>query len=260
MIDLRWVRLEKSDDGIRVLTLDRPPVNALGFELVEDLGRAAEKLRKDEVARCLIVRSSQRHFCAGADLKERQSMTVDEVRSFITMLSGAVSAIAALPYPSIAAIRGAAVGGGCELALACDLRVVAEDAAMGLRETALAILPGAGGTQRLSRIAGLARAKRWIFTAKAFSAAEALADGVADKVVAAERLDAEARRLAEAIAANGPVAVRQAKKAIDGGFDLPIAEALAHEWDCYQAVLATEDRMEALRAFSEKRPPRFKGR
>lgn len=260
MIDLRWVRLEKTDDGIRVLTLDRPPVNALGFELVEDLGRAAESLRKDEAARCLIVRSSQRHFCAGADLKERQAMSVDEVRSFVTMLSSAVSAIATLPIPSIAAIRGAAVGGGCELALACDLRVVAEDAAMGLRETALAILPGAGGTQRLSRIAGLARAKRWIFTAKAYSAAEAFADGVADKVVAPERLDAEARRLAEAIAANGPVAVRQAKKAIEGGFDLPIAEALAYEWECYQAVLATDDRIEALRAFSEKRPPRFKGR
>jgi len=260
MIDLRWVRLEKTDDGIRVLTLDRPPVNALGFELVEDLGRAAEKLRKDEAARCLIVRSGQRHFCAGADLKERQAMSVDEVRSFVTMLSSAVGAIATLPIPSIAAIRGAAVGGGCELALACDLRVVAEDAAMGLRETALAILPGAGGTQRLARIAGLARAKRWIFTAKAYSAAEALADGVADKVVAPERLDAEARRLAEAIAANGPVAVRQAKKAIEGGFDLPIAEALAYEWECYQAVLATDDRIEALRAFSEKRPPRFKGR
>lgn len=260
MIDLRWVRLEGLADGLRVLTLDRPPVNALGFELVEDLGRAAERARKDEGARCLIVRSSQRHFCAGADLKERQTMSVDDVRSFITMLSTAVGAIAALPFPTIAAVRGAAVGGGCELALACDLRVVAEDAAMGLRETALAILPGAGGTQRLARIAGPSRAKRWIFTAKAFSAAEALADGVADKVVAPERLDAEARRLAEAIAANGPVAVRQAKKAIDEGLDLPMVEALAHEWDCFQAVLSTEDRLEALRAFSERRPPSFKGR
>jgi methylglutaconyl-CoA hydratase len=260
MIDLRWVRIERTEDGIRVLTLDRPPVNALGFELVEDLGRAVARLRKDDEARCLIVRSSQRHFCAGADLKERQTMSVDEVRSFVTMLGSAVSAVASLPFPSVAAIRGAAVGGGCELALACDLRVVAEDATMGLRETALAVLPGAGGTQRLARIAGLARAKRWIFTAKAFSAAEALADGVADKVVAAERLDAEARRLAEAIAANGPVAVRQAKRAIDGGFDLPIAEALAHEWECYQALIATDDRMEALRAFAEGRPPRFKGR
>jgi enoyl-CoA hydratase/carnithine racemase len=260
MIDLRWVRLEKTEDGIRVLTLDRPPINALGFELVEDLARAVDRVRKDEAARCLIVRSSQRHFCAGADLKERQAMSLDEVRSFVTMLSSAVASVATLPIPSIAAVRGAAVGGGCELALACDLRVVAEDATMGLRETALAILPGAGGTQRLARIAGLARAKRWIFTAKAFSAAEALADGVADKVVAAERLDAEARRLAETISANGPIAVRQAKKAIEGGFDLPIAEALAHEWECYQAVLTTEDRNEALRAFSEHRPPRFEGR
>jgi methylglutaconyl-CoA hydratase len=260
MIDLRWIRIETTTDGVVLLTLDRPPVNALGFEIVEDLGMAVAGLRKDGEARCLIVRSSQRHFCAGADLKERQTMSADDVRSFLAMLGGAVSAVASLPFPSIAAIRGAAVGGGCELAMACDLRIAAEDATMGLRETALAVIPGAGGTQRLTRIAGLARAKRWIFTAKAFSAAEALADGVVDKVVAAERLDAEARRLAETIAANGPVAVREAKRAIDGGFDLPIAEALAHEWECYQQVIATEDRVEALRAFSEKRPPRFKGR
>jgi methylglutaconyl-CoA hydratase len=260
MIDLRWVRVEKTADGVRVLTLDRSPVNALGFELVEDLGRAVAELATDGEARCLIVRSSQRHFCAGADLKERQTMSADEVRSFVRMLGGALSAVASLPFPSIAAIRGAAVGGGCELALACDLRIVAEDATMGLRETALAVLPGAGGTQRLARIAGLARAKRWIFTAKAFSAADALADGIADKIVASERLDAEARRLAETIAANGPVAVREAKRAIDGGFDLPMAEALAHEWECYQAVIGTEDRVEALRAFAERRPPRFTGR
>lgn len=260
MSALNWIRLESTPDGIRVLTLDRPPVNALGLDLVGDLEQAVARLPRDAAARCLIVRSSQRHFCAGADLKERQSMSIDDVRAFVTRLSSVMSAVAKLPFPSIAAIRGAAVGGGCELALACDLRIVAEDATMGLRETALAILPGAGGTQRLARIAGPARAKRWIFTARAHSAAEALADGVADKVVSSERLDFEARRLAETIAANGPIAVRQAKKAIDGGIDLPIADALAFEWDCYQAVLETEDRDEALRAFAERRPPRFKGR
>ena len=187
-------------------------------------------------------------------------MSLDEVRDFVAKLQAAIARIAELPYPSIAAVRGAAVGGGCELALACDLRIVAEDATMGLRETALGILPGAGGTQRLPRIAGIARAKRWIFTARAHSAAEALADGVADKVVPAERLDAEARRLAESIASNGPIAVREAKRAIEVGLEMPLDEALAFERECYEVVLATEDRGEALRAFAENRPPRFKGR
>ena len=187
-------------------------------------------------------------------------MRLDEVRAFVARLQAAVAAVADLPFPSIAAVRGAAVGGGCELALACDLRILAEDATVGLRETALGVLPGGGGTQRLPRIAGVARAKRWIFTARAFSAAEALADGVADKIVPAERLDAEARRLAEAIAGNGPVAVRQAKRAIDGGMHLPLAEALAFEQECYETLLGTDDREEALRAFEERRPPRFRGR
>ncbi len=258
----QWVRLEgtAAESGIRTLTLDKPPVNALGFELLADLSSAIEALASDGTARCLVVRTGQRHFCAGADLKERESMSVDEVRAFIRKLSATVTALAALPYPTVAAIRGAAVGGGCELALACDLRVLGEGATMGLRETALAIIPGAGGTQRLARIAGPAVAKRWIFTAKAFSAADALEDGVADKVVPSPHLDDEARRLAESVAANGPTAVRLAKRAIDGGLDLPIAEALEFEWECYQGVLETEDRREALRAFNERRPPRFRGR
>ncbi len=260
MSELRYVRIEATEDGVRTLTLDRPPVNALGFDLVDDLGEAARRLAGDGDARCLVVRSSQRHFCAGADLKERKGMRLDEVRAFVARLQAAVAAVADLPFPSIAAVRGAAVGGGCELALACDLRILAEDATVGLRETALGVLPGGGGTQRLPRIAGVARAKRWIFTARAFSAAEALADGVADKIVPAERLDAEARRLAEAIAGNGPVAVRQAKRAIDGGMHLPLAEALAFEQECYETLLGTDDREEALRAFEERRPPRFRGR
>ncbi len=260
MADLRYVRIEEAADGVRTLTLDRPPVNALGFDLVDDLGEAARRLAGDDGARCLVVRSSQRHFCAGADLKERKGMSLEEVRAFVARLQAAITAVADLPFPSIAAVRGAAVGGGCELALACDLRILAEDATVGLREAALAILPGGGGTQRLPRVAGIARAKRWIFTARAFSAAEALADGVADKVVPAERLDGEARRLAETIAANGPLAVRQAKRAIEGGMHLPLAEALAFEHACYEVLLGTEDREEALLAFMERRPPRFRGR
>lgn len=256
---LRWVRLEGGADGVRVLTLDRPPVNALGRELVEDLTRAIADAAQDGAARCLIVRSAGKHFCAGADLKERRTMSVDEVREFVPRLAGVCNALAAVPFPTIAAVTGAAAGGGCELALACDLRVLARDASIGLRETALAILPAAGGTQRLTRLVGPARAKRWIFSARMFSGEEALADGVADRLAAPEELEAEARSLAEEIAKNGPVAVRQAKLAIDRGAELPLEQGLALEWDCYQRTLDTDDRVEALKAFAEKRPPRFRG-
>lgn len=255
----RLVRIE-TDVGVTTLTIDRPPVNALGRELVGELESALASLAGDDATRCLVVRSGGKHFCAGADLKERRDMTVDDVRAFVPRLAGICDALAGLPFPTIAAVRGTAAGGGCELALACDLRVLSEDATIGLRETALAILPGAGGTQRLPRVAGLARAKRWIFTAKLHSAAEALADGVADLVVPADRLDEEARALSLSIAANGPVALRLAKRAIDEGSGLPLDRGLALEWECYQGVLSTEDREEALRAFAEKRPPRFRGR
>jgi enoyl-CoA hydratase/carnithine racemase len=221
------VRVESEPDGVLLLTLDHPPVNALGRALVDDLAAALERLAGDEEARCLIVRSAGKHFCAGADLKERRAMSVEEVRAFVPRLAGVCRALGEMPYPTIAAVCGAAAGGGCELALACDVRILADDVSIGLRETALAIIPGAGGTQRLPRLIGESRAKRWIFAAAMHDAQEALQDGVADRVVPRERLDAEARELAAAIAANGPVAVRLAKRAIDGGLRLPLAEGLA---------------------------------
>ena len=258
--DLRWVKLESEENGVRVLSLDKPPVNALGRELVKDLERATERLAADAETRCLVLRTAGKHFCAGADLKERRTMSLDEVKAFVPRLQAALGGVADLPFPSIAAVRGAAAGGGCELALACDLRIVAEDVRIGLRETALAILPAAGGTQRLPRLVGPARAKRWILAAEMHTAEEALRDGVADRVVPAAALDEEALALARAIAANGPVAVRAAKRAIDRGLELPLEQALAWEWDCYQETLETEDRLEALQAFAEKRPPRFSGK
>ena len=259
-MSLRWVRLEGTDDGVRVLSMDRPPVNALGRELVEDLTRATSSLQDDPQARCLVLRSAGKHFCAGADLKERQEMSREEVREFVPRLAAACHGFAGLPFPVIAAVRGAAAGGGCELALACDLRILADDASIGLRETALAIIPGAGGTQRLPRLIGPARAKRWIFSARMHAADEALADGVADRVVPAAELDERALELAREIAANGPLAIRLAKRAIDQGADLPLDKAQELEWECYQGTLDTEDRVEALRAFAEKRKPDFKGR
>jgi enoyl-CoA hydratase/carnithine racemase len=260
MSDLHWVRLESAADGVRTMILDRPPVNALGRELVEELHVAVARLRADDGARCLVVRSAGKHFCAGADLKERRTMTLDEVRHFVPRLAAACNGLAALPVPVIAAVRGAAAGGGCELALACDIRILADDARMGLRETALAIIPAGGGTQRLPRLIGPARAKRWIFSASMYDAGQAHADGVADRVVSPERLDEEANELARTIAGNGPVAIRMAKQAIDDGAALPLAEALELEWERYGQTLGTRDRDEALAAFAEKRPPRYRGR
>jgi enoyl-CoA hydratase/carnithine racemase len=257
--DLSWVQVEQDNRGVATVSMNKPPVNALGSELVADLTVAAAALADDPDVRCVVLRSAGRHFCAGADLKERQGMTVEQVRGFVPRLAGAVNGFAGLPVPVIAAVRGAAAGGGCELALACDLRVLSEDATIGLRETALAIIPGAGGTQRLPRIVGAATAKRWIFTAGMFGAAEAWADGVADQVVPTDKLDLAADDLAGSIAANGPVAIRLAKQAIDQGAALPLKEALALEWEAYQGVLGTSDRDEALKAFAEKRPPRFRG-
>ncbi len=250
----------KTADGVTTLTLDSPPVNALGRRLVADIEDALQALKDDATVRCLVVRSGGKHFCAGADLKERRTMSEEEIEAFVPRLAGVCHGLAELPFPTIAAVRGAAAGGGCELALGCDLRVLADDAKIGLRETALAIIPGAGGTQRLPRLIGPARAKRWIFTAQMHDAAAALADGVADRVVPAGELDGAAHELAAAIAANGPVALRLAKKAVDGGADLALPEALKHEWECYRGVLDTADRVEALKAFAEKRRPKFEGR
>ena len=253
------VRVERQGD-VHILTLESPPVNALGRQLVGDLERELAALKEDAAVRCLIVRSAGKHFCAGADLKERKTMTQEEVVAFVPRLGGVCNALAELPFPTIAAVRGAAAGGGCELALGCDMRLLAEDTKIGLRETALAIIPGAGGTQRLPRLIGPAKAKRWIFAAELHSAERALADGVADEVHPADQLDQAALALASTIAANGPIALRLAKRAIEGGADRPMEGALRHEWDCYQGVLETEDRVEALKAFAEKRKPEFKGR
>jgi enoyl-CoA hydratase/carnithine racemase len=168
--------------------------------------------------------------------------------------------VAAFPRPVIAAINGAAFGGGLELALAADLRIAADTAEMGLTEVRLGIIPGAGGTQRLPRLAGVAAAKELILTGRRINALRALEIGIVCQVVPVEELPAAAARLGAEVAACGPLAVAQAKLAIDGGIDLPLGEGLALERECYEVVLASEDRNEGLAAFAEKRPPVFKGR
>ena len=251
------------DGPLAVLTLDRPEVmNALSLQTLERLSAHVERLARDPALRVVIVTGAgEKAFCAGADLKERAGFSEQQTRDYVARIGATFEAVAALPMPTIAAINGVAFGGGCELALACDLRVIARGAQMALTETALAIIPGAGGTQRLPRVVGVARAKELIFTARRLPAEEALSLGLVNEVCEPAELPARARALAAAIAANGPLAVRAAKLAIglaEGGLDLP--EGLRRERQLYlQHVLPSADRLEALAAFREKRPPRFRG-
>jgi methylglutaconyl-CoA hydratase len=249
-------------DGVARVTLNRPgAANALSCELVGALGHAFARLRGDEGVRVVVVTGAGgKAFCAGADLKERRAMTLEETRSFLKHLNAVVDAVAAFPRPVVAAVNGAAFGGGLELALACDIRLAADTAELGLVETRLGIIPGAGGTQRLARVAGLAVAKELILTGRRLGAARARELGIVSEVVPAAELTGAAARLAAELAGAGPLAVTQAKRALDGGFDLPMPEALALERACYEIVLASEDRNEGLAAFIEKRPPRFTGK
>ncbi len=249
-------------DGIATLTLNRPAqANALSRGLLFALHEHLTALTYREDIRVLIITGAgQKAFCAGADLKERRGMRETEVSRAVGLIRSTVEDVARLPFPTIAAVNGVAFGGGTELALACDLRVAAASAYLGLTETSLAIIPGAGGTQRLPRLVGLAKAKELIYTARRIDAATALDIGLVNRVVPDEQLMNESVALAREIAANGPIALRQAKFALDRGFDLSLEAGLAVESKAYELVIPTEDRVEALQAFAEKRPPQFQGR
>jgi len=254
--------LLKVEGGVCTITLNRPQaMNSLSLAMLAELGATLDQAAFDPELRCVIITGAgDRAFCAGADLKERATMNEVEVRRTVATIRRTMDAIENLPVPTIAAVNGAALGGGTEMALACDLRVVADSAKMGLTETSLAIIPGAGGTQRLPRIVGRAKAKELIFTAARVDGAEALSIGLANRVCSLESLMGEAESLAAQIAKNGPLALRAAKRAINKGMEMDLAGGLAMEAACYDTIIPTEDRLEGLAAFREKRPPQYKGR
>ncbi|HXU81477.1 MAG TPA: enoyl-CoA hydratase-related protein [Polyangia bacterium] len=256
------VKVER-DGRIAWLTLERPEAaNALSKALVADLDATLQAFsHEDEPLPVLVVTGAgEKAFCAGADLKERRAMSLDETRAFLRELNATVDALASYPQPVIAALNGAAYGGGLELALACDIRIAAQGIELGLPEVRLGILPGAGGTQRLSRLCGLATAKELILTGRRIDAARAQALGLVSAVVPPAELRAEALRWATELATAGPLAVAQAKSAIDAGFGEPLEQGLAMEREAYEIVLGSEDRNEGLRAFAEKRKPNFTGK
>ena len=244
------------------LTLNRPEAaNALSCALVATLrAELATLAGPPDLIAVVIAAAEGKAFCAGADLKERLAMTLDETRRYLDDLGALVQAIEDFPRPVIAAISGAALGGGLEIALACDLRLADDSASMALSEVRLGIIPGAGGTQRLSRLCGIAVAKELILTGRRIDAATALGLGLVSRVVAKADLRAAVETLCSELSAAGPLALAAAKRAIDHGFGKPMTEALAVERASYESVLTSQDRNEGLRAFAEKRAPRYQGK
>jgi enoyl-CoA hydratase/carnithine racemase len=252
----RLVQLE-IEDGIGTIRLARPPVNALNIQIQEELREAAAAASVDPDVRAVILYGGDKVFAAGVDIKEMAAMGYSEMAARATALTGAFDAVARIPKPVVAAVNGFALGGGCELALAADWRVAAEDATLGQPEITLGIIPGAGGTQRLARLLGPARAKDLIMTGRTVKGPEALAIGLVDKVVPAGDVYAAAKAMVEPFVSGPALALRAAKLAVDGGLDMDLASGLAWESQLFAALFATDDKAEGMTAFIEKRKPKF---
>ncbi|OPW99798.1 enoyl-CoA hydratase [Geobacillus sp. LEMMY01] len=255
------VSFETQENGIAIVTLNRPEAaNALSRALLFELGALFQeiKFRKD-VRVVMLTGAGDKVFCAGADLKERAGMNETEVRQTVALISKTINEVEKVPQPVIAVLNGSAFGGGLELALACDIRFAADDIQLGLTETSLGIIPGAGGTQRLPRLVGLGKAKELIFAAKRITAQEAERIGLVEYAVPRAELMDRALELAQQIADNAPIAVRQAKRAIQSVFNVDLETGLAIEQLAYEATIPTKDRLEGLQAFKEKRKPVYKG-
>lgn len=252
----------KCENYIAFVTIERADaLNAFNYQTLCELGDVVDSLRINRDARIVVFQGAgEKAFSVGADLKERKTLSEQEVRRNVHKIGEVFHAVEKLPQPTIAAMNGHAFGGGMELALACDFRIAVQDALMGLTETSLAIIPGAGGTQRLPRLIGEAKALELILTAKRLTAEEALIFGVVTRIAERERFMETVLDLANAVLANGPIAIQQAKYAIKTGMNADLQTGLEIERKAYEITIPTEDRIEALRAFSEKRKPEFKGR
>ncbi|HEU5270965.1 MAG TPA: enoyl-CoA hydratase-related protein [Jatrophihabitans sp.] len=248
-----FVKLDVSD-GVATVTVDRPPVNALNSEVQDELRQVAADCARRPDVRAVILWGNQKVFVAGADVKEFARMSPQDMMRGAAALSGALDAIAQLPQPVIAAVTGYALGGGCELALAADFRVSAADAKWGQPEMLLGVIPGAGGTQRLPRLIGPAKAKDLIFTGRFVDAAEALQIGLVDVVVPAEQVLPTAQAMAAKFAGGPALALRAAKAAIDQGLGMDLASGLRLESHLFASLFATEDKQRGMASFIEQGP------
>jgi enoyl-CoA hydratase len=260
MPDAEKVGRKSEEDGVEILVLKNPPVNALSTAVIADLDRRVGELAADPKVRAVVVTGDGQYFSAGADVKEMATLDLSMAPEVARKGLSVYGRLAALPAPVIAAVNGLAVGGGLELALACDLRIAGESAKFGALEVGLGLIPAYGGTQRLPRLVGVAKAKELIFTAAMISAAEAAKIGLVNRTVPAGQELRAARDLAHTIAQKAPRAVRASKRAIDEGLGRSLKEGLENETRLFETeVLSSEDLAEGILAFAERRPPKFRG-
>ena len=251
------IAVEKRGEGIVHIRLNRPDrLNALGVDMVEALQAAIAEAVAGH-ARVLLVSGTGRAFCAGADLKERRGMDEAARAKHNRAINSAVDALGAAPMPTICVINGLAMGGGCEIALACDLRYAAEDAQIGLTEARIGAIPGAGGTQRMPRVIGASRALELMLTGEPVTGKRAEAIGLVNAAVPADKLDAHVERIANLIASRSPHGEQTIKRLVHRGIEVTLAEGLALERAALQKILTSADYAEGLAAFAEKRQPRF---
>ena len=251
------VVVEKSSEGIVDIRLNRPDrLNALGVDMTNALLAAITDAAGSN-ARVILIRGTGRAFCAGADLKERRTMDEAARIKHNRAINAAVDALGAAPMPTVCAINGLALGGGCEIALACDLRYAAEDAQIGLTEARIGAIPGAGGTQRMPRAIGATRALELILTGEPITGKRAAKIGLINAAVATDQLDAHVTRIATVLASRSPSGARTAKQLIYRGLEVPLADGLVLEARALRDILASADYAEGLAAFAEKRSPRF---
>jgi enoyl-CoA hydratase len=250
------------EEGIAILKVNRPKVlNALNRATLLEIQRALKELEKDPGVRVLIITGEgEKAFVAGADISEMAPMNPKEALEFSKLGHETLSLLEEFPCPVIAAVNGYALGGGLELVLACDIILASENARLGLPEVTLGICPGFGGTQRLPRLIGKARAKELIFTGEMIDAKKAYEYGIVNKVVPQDKLLDEAKEIARKIAKNGPLAVRTAKRLVEMGLETSLRNGEAMEMEAWANLFATEDQKEGMRAFLEKRKPEFKAR
>lgn len=246
-------------DNIAVLKINRPDaINSLNNELLNELNCALEQIDSDEQIRVLIITGEGRAFVAGADIEQMSTMNVQQGKEFGVQGSAVFRKLENISKPVIAAINGFALGGGCELALACDIRIASNKAKIGQPEVGLGITPGFSGTQRLPRLVGEGKAKELIYTAKAITAEEALAIGLVNKVVEPQELLNAAMQMAKTIAKNAPIALKLSKEAINRGMQTDIDSSIAIENNLFALCFGTQDQKEGMKAFFEKRPPEWK--
>jgi len=258
--DMKYILIEKNNK-VATLTINRPEaLNALNSEVLADLDAAWEELQADDDVSVIIITGAGRAFVAGADIGEMAELNMTEGRAFGNVGQNIFRRIEKSEKPTIAAVNGFALGGGCELAMACDIRIASEAAIFGQPEVGLGITPGFSGTQRLTALIGKARAMEMILTATNIDAATAAEYGLVSRTVPADQLMAEAAALAEKIASKAPLAVKWSASAIKRGIETDIDSGIAIEADLFGMCFATEDQKEGMRAFLERRPPEFKGR